>query len=188
MLDRSLVILTSDHGEELFDHGGFEHGHALYDEVLRVPLVLWAPWITPGREPAPVSLIDLAPTMLQAAGLEPSPDLTGVSLPAQDGSSGDDDGRRPVVAEGLLYGPDTKTIIDWPFKAILELESGRVQLFNLDEDPAEEHDLASGGKMLGDMIQTLSGILVDARNNNGAAEVELDADLSRRLRSLGYVR
>ena len=64
VLETSLVIFTADHGEELFEHGGYEHGHALWQELLHVPLVVWGPGIEPGREPTPVSLVDIAPTVL----------------------------------------------------------------------------------------------------------------------------
>jgi arylsulfatase A-like enzyme len=70
-LDEStVVVVLSDHGEELGDHGGFGHGRTLYDEVLRVPLVVRAPGLAPRHVSAPVTLADVAPTLLSLAGLE----------------------------------------------------------------------------------------------------------------------
>ena len=69
VLETSLVIFTADHGEELFEHGGYQHGHALWQELLHVPLVVWGPGIEPGREPTPVSLVDIAPTVLDGMGV-----------------------------------------------------------------------------------------------------------------------
>jgi arylsulfatase A-like enzyme len=115
LLDRGLVLLTADHGEELFEHGGFEHGHGMYEEVLRVPLLLWGAGVTAGRETLPVSLLDVAPTVLAAAGLT-SAELPGVSL--LDGARPEWPAERTIIAERLLYGPETKAIVRWPYKVI----------------------------------------------------------------------
>jgi arylsulfatase A-like enzyme len=76
-----LLIITADHGEEFQDHGLFTH-HQLYEEVMRIPLVMvWAGRIAPGtRVAAPVSLVDLPPTILDLAGVPVPPGLDGVSL------------------------------------------------------------------------------------------------------------
>ncbi len=76
--DDDIVVLFSDHGEEFWDHGGFEHGHTLYDELLRVPLVIRANGHT-GRVTEPVSLIDITPTLLDLVGLD-TDGLDGISL------------------------------------------------------------------------------------------------------------
>ena len=69
-LDRStLVVVTSDHGEEFLEHGSWEHQKTLYEEVVRVPLALRGPGVAPRRERAQVSLLDVAPTMLAWAGV-----------------------------------------------------------------------------------------------------------------------
>ena len=72
------VVLLSDHGEEFWDHGDFEHGHTLYDELLRVPLVVRGPGFGAGEISAPTSLLDVAPTVLRAAGL--TAEVDGVAL------------------------------------------------------------------------------------------------------------
>ena len=74
------TILMSDHGEELWEHGGFEHGHSFYDELLKVPLVVRSPHVPAGVVDVPVSLLDIAPTFLELAGLPPAADHTGDSL------------------------------------------------------------------------------------------------------------
>lgn len=71
LYDRALIIVTSDHGEEFWDHGGYGHGHSLYKEVIRVPLIVKLPGgrFTGTRALDPVRSIDLAPTILELAGL-----------------------------------------------------------------------------------------------------------------------
>jgi arylsulfatase A-like enzyme len=71
-LANTLVVVTSDHGEEFLEHGSWEHQKTLYGEVIRVPLVVRGPGVPARREPAPVSLLDVAPTVLAWAGL-PAP-------------------------------------------------------------------------------------------------------------------
>lgn len=73
-LDRSLLAITSDHGEDFFDHFGFAtHGHTLYDELLHVPLLVRLPGNAPRVVEEPVELLSLGPTILDVAGLEPLP-------------------------------------------------------------------------------------------------------------------
>ena len=67
-------------GEELFDHGWFEHGHSVYNELLRVPLVVRGPGIRPARHDIPVSLLDLYPTILETFGHAVPDDVPGRSL------------------------------------------------------------------------------------------------------------
>ena len=184
-LEDTLVLLTSDHGEEFFEHGGFEHGHSMYEEVIRVPLIIWGPGVAAGRDPRPVSLVDLMPTVLAATGV-PVPDgLPGRSLLA----SGEEDDRRTVVAERVLYGPETKAIIDWPHKAVLDLASGEARLFDLERDPGEREDLARREpERLRDMLARLSERLEASRAIGAGVDAPIDDELRRRLRALGYIR
>ena len=71
--EETLVAVTSDHGEELFEHGGVLHGYTLYEEMLRIPAVLWAPGrVAPEAVFAPTSTLDLRRALLAAAGLAPT--------------------------------------------------------------------------------------------------------------------
>jgi arylsulfatase A-like enzyme len=78
--DNDVLLIFADHGEEFWDHGGFEHGHTTFDELLRVPLVVRAPGVPAGRIDAPVSLLDLTPTVLDLVGVDPAEALDGSSL------------------------------------------------------------------------------------------------------------
>lgn len=178
---RTLVVLTSDHGEELGDHGGFEHGHTVYDELLRVPLVLIGPGVEPGRSREPASLLDVAPTILEALGREVPRELPGASL------LGPRPRARTLVAERTLYGEEEKAAIRWPWKLLWAPRSDEVRLFDLATDPGERADVAAREPEVAARMKALLETLerVGARTQGGAAA--LDAETERELRSLGYV-
>jgi arylsulfatase A-like enzyme len=81
LLDAAMVVLCADHGESMMEHDqGFGHGARVYEEVIRVPLAIRGKNLKPGRVSTPVSLVDLAPTILQTAGLRTPAGLDGRSL------------------------------------------------------------------------------------------------------------
>jgi arylsulfatase A-like enzyme len=113
VLDRTTIIITSDHGEEFWQHTGRAayHGHSLYDEMLRVPLI----WYERGLSRAgtssaqPVSLIDIVPTVVSRFGLEPDEALEGVDLsPILDGGRWEVE--RPLFGEAVRHGPTRSSI------------------------------------------------------------------------------
>lgn len=184
-LKRALVILTADHGEELFDHGGFEHGHSTYQEVLRVPFVAWAPGLRPRRESVPVSLVDVLPTALEA---------TGIARPETDGRSlwplltrGAQPGPRLLAAEGTLRRPERRALLRWPLKLVTDEEQGRCELYDLARDPGERRDLAAERpEDVAHLKERLERLLV-ARPPAQAGEGQLSAAEREELRALGYV-
>lgn len=123
------VILFADHGEEFFDHGGYEHGHTLYDELLRVPLIISGPSVRAGRQSAPASLLDLTPTILDLVGLPADATLPGRSLldPPED---------RPLPAGFTLYGADTWGVTQHGKKWLIR--DGQTGYFDLATDPEEQ--------------------------------------------------
>jgi len=188
VLERGIVSLTSDHGEELFEHGGFEHGHAMWQEVLRLPLVFWGRGIEPGRESAPVSLVDLAPTFLEATGIAPPEEMEGLSL-WRNLSEAAEIPSRTLYAEGHLYGPKQKTAIRWPYKVVWSSRTRERRLWNLELDPGEKADITEVDAALADeMTEALLAHLRAARERRGEATApELDAVTREGLRSLGYI-
>lgn len=144
LLENTVVVLTSDHGEGLDkedDHGKLYHGPTLYDEVMRVPLLVWAPGLEPQRIKTPVSLIDLLPTFLELAGLPEDPELRGVSLVPW--LAGERPEHPPVFFEKhKSEALPQKGMVQWPFKVILVMPYNRVEIYNLEEDPRERNNLA----------------------------------------------
>jgi arylsulfatase A-like enzyme len=128
-----LVVVFSDHGEEFWDHGGFEHGHATWDEVIRVPLVIRGPGFSAGFTPTPVSLLDLAPTVLAWAKLPPNP-THGRSLL---GPLATDD--RVLPFGHALYGYERWGFVQGGNK--YSSTQGWEGLYQIQDDPLEQRDL-----------------------------------------------
>ncbi len=145
-LDNTIVIFTSDHGDCLTDHGHSQKW-TMYDQITRVPIVVWAPKRFAGgrRLGGLCQQMDIGPTILELAGIEPPEMLEAVSmLPALEGK--DWQGRDFVFAEqakdGILQTTDFMTMVrskDWKLVHFLDEPFG--QLFNLVEDPDELNNL-----------------------------------------------
>lgn len=138
-LDRSIVVLTGDHGEALGDHGLQYHASALFDEQLRVPLVLTGPGVPRGEvRETPVGLLDLADTLADLLGVPPPADSQAASFaalvvaPLPDGAP-----PPPVFAE---VDEDTglqRMVVVWPWKLIQYVHLHTFELFDLGRDPGE---------------------------------------------------
>jgi arylsulfatase A-like enzyme len=153
---RTLIVLHTDHGEEFWDHGGFEHNHTLFDELLHVAL-----WFRPpggwGEGPHHVSdlvsLLDLAPTIYDVVDVphDDWPVMDGVSLrpfldpeqsarvPALESTLAD----RPLHAGYLMYDAERWAVFYHMGKYILHTTSGEEELYDLGSDPGETHNLAA---------------------------------------------
>ncbi len=149
--ENTLVVFVSDHGEEFFDHGGFEHGHTMYDELIKVPLILALPGQIPGgiRVSRQVRMLDVMPTILDFLGLRSLSRLEGVSLkPLMSGGGEVVDPadvllpHRFAYSEAMLYGSEKKCVTAYPWKVIYDMHSAQTMVFNLQDDPGELNDLA----------------------------------------------
>lgn len=143
---RSLVVLHSDHGEEFWEHGGFEHNHTVYDETTRV--LLWfrsGPGQTEGqRISTPVTLADIAPTLFELAKFEDVPPTDGRSLVplmlGGDPGTGWED--REIGVAHLRYGTERWGVVHRGHKYVLHTASGEEELYDLAADPGETVNLA----------------------------------------------
>ncbi len=137
-----IVVFFSDHGEEFWEHGGVEHGHTVYEELLAVPLAIRAPGLPPGRVASPVSLADVAPTVAELLGLE-LPAARGVSLVGAARGEWDGDGaftERFIPFGHTLYGDEAWGVLSGHRKWFIQGE--RELSYDLGVDPAEAHALA----------------------------------------------
>jgi len=144
--ERTTFVVVSDHGEELWEHGGFEHGHTLYDELIRVPLIVKLParaGVAPRAVAEQVRTIDVLPTLLELAGIEPPATCAGASLLAL--ARGQSEAPRVAFSQGRLYGSD---LLSWRTGELHYLHDRgagvepRAQLFDHSGDPREQEDLA----------------------------------------------
>jgi arylsulfatase A-like enzyme len=184
--ERTLVVVTSDHGEELFDHGSFEHGHTMYQELLHVPLVVAGPRVRRSRIAAPVSLVDVFPTVLDALGVAPPAAVAGVSLwPTR--VDGQPLPARPLVADGVLLGPARRAIVRWPWKLVIETESDTRMLFDLAGDPRETAPRSAAAETASLAAELHAVVAASARGGRKSPDAKVDADTRQRLRALGYL-
>ena len=181
--DHMLTVLTSDHGESLGEHGENTHGYFVYESTLHVPLLVHAPGrIEPRRIPTPVSLADIAPTILELAGLPGMRDIDGVSLvPCMAGTAPP---VRPLYFESLL----SSLVHGWaPLRGIRRgdlkyIAAPRPELYDLGRDPREENDLWGRHSSEATAMVEHLGTIEDRRFETR----ELDQDTLRKLEALGY--
>jgi arylsulfatase A-like enzyme len=202
LYDEALVIVTSDHGEEFAEHGLFQHGAAVFDEALRVPLVFWGPGRIPaGRRVAgQVSLVDVAPTLLALAGSEPPEGLDGRSLlPSIDAGAPPEP--RTLYSEaraGVRYTGASETESWSPPLVSLRREGEKwivhrpergtrwqTLRFDLARDPLERSPLPLADGERERAEERASEYLAEAVPALSEPEA-LDPELRERLRLLGY--
>jgi len=187
---QTAVFLTADHGEAFTEHGSVVHGDLLYDELLRVPLMVKAPGISPARRGGVASLIDLAPTLCEVAGLEPPETFEGRSLLTG--------ARAAAVAETayrlLVSDRPRRVAVRTPeWKLIVDCEAGTDALYHLATDPEEQHDVAAerpqeAARLRALAEQHLARPRPRASERRRADEPRADDEVVKaRLRALGYL-
>lgn len=186
--DSTLVVFTSDHGEEFGEHGfvGW-HSHSLYEELLRVPLVIKLP---AGREAGRrvdslVRSIDIAPTALKATGSKVPPEFSGIDLAVL--WSGRQVPVLPVVSRlDRVDKAKVSAIRDERFK-LERLYSRRQRLFDLEDDPQERWDASSNFTAeIGRLLELYDGA-VASRPSPSELEIDPGDDLRKELEALGYI-
>lgn len=157
-LDDTLILVTGDHGQMFHEHGAVTHGRYLYEEAIRVPLVIWG---AGGRQPRdvsrPVAHIDIPPTILDLLGLPPRGSFQGESL---FGAQAPITGCRPVFSSVQLITFED-AVVCWPFKYVRNYWGRGERLFDLLNDPGEGSNLAERDLEKRDQMRAL---LTDFRN------------------------
>lgn len=192
--DDAMIALTSDHGEEFWDHGAYEHGHSVYDELLRVPLFIKLPGsAVTGRVAEPVSNRFLMPTFLELAGIKANdrcsspPSLSSL----WQGGSGREFG--PYTATSVLYYDELYALLVDDLKLIRSPVSLRAELYDLASDPGETRSVAGesdASERLGFLLDDLEEGYQAVFECYGAKEEEaprMSPAAIERLRSLGYI-
>jgi arylsulfatase A-like enzyme len=208
LYERSLIIITSDHGQEFYEHGSWIHGHSLYNELIRVPLIIKLPYSKHSgkRVDNIVRSVDIMPTILEEVGL----DYSGFNLDGADLSrqiEGKEKSDRVFISEikGFPYFPGKLSTNKDHYKVIMnELRTDEeytffnpppppvdeLEVFDLIKDFKESRNIAEQNKTL--FAQLLKALLEYEKKENGdkkkSREAVIDKELEERLKALGYIR
>jgi len=206
--DDALIILTSDHGEAFYEHGHWAHITTLYEEMIRIPLIV--KW--PGREPAArvsryASQVDIVPTVLEAVDLFDALPRTSQGTTLSDRmESGDTDAARAIISE-VIWASSTFTSKKVAFRAgrykyvasytgappdAASVDEMQLQeVYDLVDDPDERHNLVDS-EYMDDFEARLHRYLEASRgfreSQQGQQSFAIDEELEERLRALGYLR
>ena len=149
----TLIILTADHGESLGEHGEATHGLFAYDSTLRVPLVVWGPGVTPGRDSQAARHVDLVPTILDTLRLDVSAGLPGRSLFSEPTD--------PTEGESYFESLSTNFTLGWaPLRGVIKdgmkyIDLPVPELYDLQSDPGEERNLLEDDRRTAQRLRAL---------------------------------
>lgn len=202
LLENTVVLVYSDHGEEFWEHRqeqaeaaedprgifGFGHGQSLYQELLHVPVLAWVPGRPGARHADPVSLVDLVPSALDWLDIEFGTDaFSGRPLPLPGADRTRAEQERTVYASGIAYGPEKIAARAAPLKTIFTPGTDRYEYFDLVADPLEKQALAARPDVTM-LFDTLVGDYLERTSSSVVASSEFDEDQIRQLKAIGYLQ
>ncbi|MCD4652436.1 sulfatase-like hydrolase/transferase, partial [bacterium] len=190
-----VIVVNSDHGEEFRDHDSMGHGVTLYEEQLKVPLILYSHELAPMQIDLPVRTVDILPTLLDLVKLpkDAIPHGNGISLyPVIKKLSGFS--IPPVLAETHLFGLSRFALRKGDDKLLLDKQTNTSHLFDLFNDPGEQNNISEDRtesvKTLSDELDnflSLHSNLANQIDNGYNKSVELDKKQLELLEALGYI-
>lgn len=196
LYENSLIIITSDHGEEFWEHGQVSHGHNLYDELIKIPLIVKMPAHSSKETvDAPVSTESIVPTVMDICQIDYNPiHFSTKSLYPLLTSGNNVFQVEPIYSTGLRYYEDRESIIFDGFKYIRTLMTDQIELYDLTSDPGEKNSIAFSSPEVVEKAKTIisehkeaSRQLLDYYQVTTGKKGELDQERIRQLKSLGYI-
>jgi len=180
----TIVVVTADHGEEFMDHGHNRHTHQMYDEVIRVPLMIRAPQVEPGHVEEAVAGVDIPTTMLRLVGVDVPESFTGRPLPVVDEAFLLDP-KHPVFSETRREVNRQAVVVDG-WKLIEDKVKKTYQLYDLRMDPKEKFNQSK--KMPRKRSELQQILTTHFRVPTVAApKMENDEEFNELLEELGYL-
>jgi arylsulfatase A-like enzyme len=215
LLEDTLVVFYSDHGEEFHDHQqelaaiaedprgvfGFGHGQSLYQELIHVPFLVWHPRRTGRRISRPTSLVDTTPSILHWMGIEPDlKPLSGMPLEfvltksselayarmLETFRPGPDQEYRPIFASGIGYGKERVSVLMGSEKAVYTPHLDALDFFDLAADPLEKSP--AGADHLFYSHEPRIGDYLDLEPPTESETPEITQDRLEKLKSVGYLQ
>jgi arylsulfatase A-like enzyme len=193
LMENTLIVLTSDHGEEFWEHGGVEHGRVNYDESIQVPLIIRHPSFEHKRVDTQAQLIDIMPTILDYLNIPIDGEAQGVSLfPLLKGHGIKE---LPAFSETKLPGPKPLAIRTRNYKFIINTEDGSEELYDLLKDPGELNNIINDNveiadKLRQDLLEWKKNCLekqTSFKKTSSGQNMPLDEKTLQQLKSLGYI-
>lgn len=183
-LDDTLVIVTADHGEGFGEHGQFGHHPDLYDELLRVPLMVDGPNIPDTTVDEQVSLVDIPSTIYESLSVDRPDNDQG--RPLQSLLTGEEDEERVALVTSRGGDHLACRTLDW--KCFWRVDVDTIELYDLQEDPEETVDVSADHPAVVDRFETLMREHLDDSETTDVKvpDVEEDEAVKQRLRDLGY--
>ena len=193
VLDKTIIIITSDHGEEFLEHGKLKHGIHLYDETIKVPLIIWGPEMTEAKRiKEQVETLDIYATLCTMLGIDIPEHIQGESLlPGNDAKSGSSYAYSQTE-HAFIFGKGAATknsvrTIDW--KLIHTPSKNEYELYALRKDRGEKDNLFGNHSMGKELKHKLEEWLKKKKTSDlTGVRKGIDEETMKKLRSLGYIR
>lgn len=187
MFDETTVLVTSDHGEEFGEHGGFSHNPSMYDEILHVPLVCSGDGIRKeGYAETVAQLLDISPTILDIAEADVPDTYEGESVRWRLAEDVD----ATVTSETENEGGLRLSVRRDGWKYIWDQGEETRELYDLTEDPEETENIKGKEPTVSDELHAIleDHVIQLQQTNEQLPEVQMDAETERRLKDLGYLQ